>query len=174
MWRWPLLFAGLGIAAPVFVSMREGRRSLGEPGRKRSSDETTTVSYSVVTLLRRVKCALLVCCQSCDEVEECLTGAGCVVTKAGNGDEAVGKVRRSIFDAAVLVSTGMEMDLAETVFNMRDITSSMEILIVSDRADASANVIREITTTVPNTLAVSLHKLRVLLRDSGGLSAREH
>jgi len=97
-----------------------------------------------------------------------------VVTKAGNGDEAVGKVRRSIFDAAVLVSTGMEMDLAETVFNMRDITSSMEILIVSDRADASANVIREITTTVPNTLAVSLHKLRVLLRDSGGLSAREH
>ena len=127
---------------------------------------------SVVSLPRRFDKTLLVCSESCEEVENCLTRAGCSVTKVSDGDRAVDKIRRATFDAAVLVSTGKEMDLAETVFNLRDIRSSMEIVIVADCADASANVIGEIATTVPNTIVVNLHELKGLFEafrvDSAG------
>jgi DNA-binding NarL/FixJ family response regulator len=96
-------------------------------------------------------------------VEKCLTRAGCVVTKVRDGDRAINKTRRKLFDTAVVVSTGKKMDLAETVFNLRDIRNSMEIVIVTDCADASATIIGEIAATVPNTITLSLHGLEVLL-----------
>ncbi|HXV79129.1 MAG TPA: hypothetical protein VEG60_04565 [Candidatus Binatia bacterium] len=72
-------------------------------------------------------------------------------------------MRREIFDAAVVVSTGHEMDLAETVFNLRDIRSSTEIVIVTDCADASRSIIGEIAVTVPKTITLNLHGFEVLL-----------
>ena len=114
-------------------------------------------------MLHHFKKTLLVCADSCEEVEQCLTRAGCIVTKVSNGDRAVYRIRREIFDAAVLVSTGKEMDLAETVFNLRDIRSSMEIVIVTDCADASRSVIEKIGATVPNTITLNLHGLEVLV-----------
>jgi len=128
---------------------------------------------SVVSLPRRFNKALLVCSERCEEVEEYLTGAGYIVTKVSDGDAAVHRSRREIFDAAVLVSTGEEMDVVETVFNLRDIRGSMEIVIVADCADPSGNVMREISTTAPNTVMVNLHGLKILLEAFRGTSARQ-
>jgi DNA-binding NarL/FixJ family response regulator len=117
---------------------------------------------------------LLVCADSCDVVEKCLTSAGCVITKVSDGDRAVREMRREMFDTAVVVSTGRAMDFAETVFNLRDIRSSMEIVIVTDCADASGSIIRKIAVTVPNTITLNLHGLEVLLealKDTSGRKA---
>ena len=116
---------------------------------------------------------LLVCAESCDAVEKCLTNADCVVTKVRGGERAVRQMRREIFDTAVVVSTGREMDLAETVFNLRDIRSSMEIVIVTDCAEARGSVIRKIAVTVPKTIALNLHGLEVLLEALKDTSARK-
>jgi DNA-binding NarL/FixJ family response regulator len=116
---------------------------------------------------------LLVCSESCDAVESCLTEAACVVTKVSDGDSAVNKIRREIFDTAVVVSTGLKMDLAETVFNLRDIRRSMEIVIVTDCADASGSVIGKIAAAVPNTITLNLHGLEVLLEALKDTSARK-
>jgi DNA-binding response OmpR family regulator len=59
---------------------------------------------------------MLVCSDACNQVEECLLAAGCRVIKVKDGEAAVARVEREIFDAAVLVATGNRMDLAETLF----------------------------------------------------------
>jgi len=125
-----------------------------------------SVVPSVRSSPRRFKKTLLVCSASCDAVEKCLSRAGCAVTKVRDGDQAINKMRRKLFDTAIVVSTGKKMDLAETVFNLRDIRNSMEIVIVTDCADASESVIRKIAATVPNTTTLSLHGLEAAL---GGL-----
>ena len=55
------------------------------------------------------------------------------------------------------------MDLVETVLNLRDIRSSMAIVIVTDHAEENGGVIGKITAAVPNTIKVSLCGLQALL-----------
>jgi hypothetical protein len=50
----------------------------------------------------------------------------------------------------------------------------MEIVIVTDWADARGSVIRKIAVTVPNTITLNLHGLEVLLealKDANGRKA---
>jgi hypothetical protein len=128
---------------------------------------------SVHNVRPRFHKTLLVCAGRCDAVERCLARAGCAVTKVCDGDRALSRMRREIFDAAVVVSTGKDMDLAETVFNLRDIRNSTEIVIVTDCADASGSVIGKIAVSVPNTITLNLHGLEVLLQACKGARARK-
>jgi hypothetical protein len=105
-------------------------------------------------MLRRFDRTLLVCSQSCEAVKKCLTSAGCIVTRVSDGGRAVYKIRRGIFDAVVLVSTGKEMDLVETILNVRDIRPSIRIIVIIDpscaeRTAIPASVIAQAIPTVP-------------------------
>ena len=107
---------------------------------------------------------MLVCSEACDEVEKCLLAAGYWVVKVGDGQAAVSRARRELFDAAVVVSTGKTMDLAETVFNLRDINGSMQIVIVAEALGINQRVIAEeiISPCVPNTKVVTIQELETL------------
>jgi DNA-binding NtrC family response regulator len=113
--------------------------------------------------LERLEKTLLVSTQACDEVERWLRRTGSAITKANDGNSAVERVRKERFDAALLVSTGNKMDLAETVFNLRDLSDSMAIIMVADHADVSGNLLVRIARTTPNTIMVNLEGLPHLL-----------
>jgi hypothetical protein len=83
--------------------------------------------------LSKVDKIMLVSSEACDEVEKCLLSAGCGVVKLNSGEAAISRAQRENFDAAVLVSTGKAMDLAETVLNLRDVNQSMRIIVVIER-----------------------------------------
>jgi DNA-binding response OmpR family regulator len=107
---------------------------------------------------------ILVSSSACNEVEKRLIAAGCRVIKVKDGEAAVARVEREIFDSAVLVATGKRMDLAETVFNLRDINRSMQIIIVDDEGGIDQGAIaRQIARHfVPNTMVLPLEKLENL------------
>jgi hypothetical protein len=109
-----------------------------------------------------------VCADACQEVEGWVSEAAGAVIRARDGPSAVQNARREFFDAAVVVSTGEEMDVAETVFNLRDIKNSMEIVIVADCSDASGAVIGNIVKTVPNTIVVNRQALQHLILRTAG------
>ena len=77
---------------------------------------------------------LLIGSDASRDAEKLLVGADCCVVTVSTGAAAVGCVKYNMFDAAVLVSTGREMDLAETALNLRDIQPSLEIIILIDPA----------------------------------------
>jgi len=107
---------------------------------------------------------MLVCSEACDEVEKCLLAAGYWVVKVGDGQAAVSRAERELFDVAVVVSTGKTMDLAETIFNLSDINSSMQIVIVADALGINQRIIAEeiISPCVPNTKVVTIQELETL------------
>jgi len=100
-----------------------------------------------------VKRVLLVCAAGCSELQERLVRAGCFITKANNGAEAILRAKHELIDTALLVSTGKEMDIAETALNLSDINSSLHIVIIveqkhSEDQPADADAIRH---AIPQT-----------------------
>jgi DNA-binding response OmpR family regulator len=86
--------------------------------------------------------------------------ANSIVTRVPSGKLAVARAQREMFDAAILLSTGEEMDLTETVFNLRDISSSMELIILSDHATSNSAVPREtLVNFVSNATVMTTREL---------------
>jgi DNA-binding response OmpR family regulator len=89
-----------------------------------------------------------------------------IVTTVPSGKLAVARAQREMFDAAILLSTGEEMDLTETMFNLRDISNSMELILLSDHTttnnsavprEAMANFVSNATVMTTRELEKHLH-----------------
>jgi DNA-binding response OmpR family regulator len=104
---------------------------------------------------------LLVCSRDCTRVEEHLLHGGYRVTKVDEGTAAIERAKHESFNAAVLISTGTEMDLAETVLNLRDVNPGVEIIIVagSDNAEEKAAQTAALVRALPETNVLTISDL---------------
>jgi hypothetical protein len=110
---------------------------------------------------------LLVCAGRSSAVENRLTTLGCQVTRATDGASALSLTRRQSFDAAVLISTGTEMDITETALNLRDISSLMPIFILVDKAAARRKgpSTAPVADLIPRTYALRIKDLSKYLAE---------
>ena len=83
------------------------------------------------------------------------------VTQVADGQTAVSRAQCEMFHAAILISTGEEMDLAETLFNLRDISGSMELIILSDQSDAAKSAVpmETLVSLVPKASVMTTREL---------------
>jgi DNA-binding response OmpR family regulator len=72
-------------------------------------------------------------------LERRFRAAGCYVVKARDNESAFDHVRHEVFDTTVLVSRGSLINVAETVFNLRDFNPSMEIIVLVERLGKHTN-----------------------------------
>ena len=115
---------------------------------------------------------MLVCSKTSEEVEKCLRSAGGEIVTVKDGEAAIIQAQHATFNMAVLVSTGKTMDLAETVFNLRDISSSLPIVIIDERQGVDKTQAEMIAHASSNTRALTVHDLAAYLGSSGGLPER--
>jgi hypothetical protein len=106
----------------------------------------------------QLKKVLLVCSRGCDRVEDNLRHAGYRVIKVADGAVAIERARHERLNAAVLISTGTRMDLAETALNLKDINSTVDIVIVvgSDVAGEKTAETAAIVRALPETSVVTI------------------
>jgi CheY-like chemotaxis protein len=115
---------------------------------------------------------MLVCSKPSNEVERCLRTAGYEIVTVNDGEAAIYQAQHATFNMAVLVSTGKAMDLAETVFNLRDISRSMPIVIIDERHGARESEAEIIAQASPNTQALSIEDLPDYLGMTGSSARR--
>ena len=104
---------------------------------------------------------LLVCSPDCNRVEDHFLHAGYWVTRVGEGAAAIERAKHELVTTAVLISTGKEMDLAETVLNLRDVNPDVEIIIIanSDSAEEKAAQTVAIVQALPETTVLTVSEL---------------
>ena len=83
-----------------------------------------------------MKRVLLGCAGDCSELEQRLVRNGCFTITVSNGAEAILRAKHESIDTALLVSTGKDMDVAETALNLSDINSSLNIIILVECKDS--------------------------------------
>jgi PleD family two-component response regulator len=136
------------------------------------------VLISNFTLPRRFGRILLVCSRRCAEVEARLAKIGCRLKKVRDGNQALDTVRHHSFDTAILLSTGEQMDLVETILNLRDIRPSMPVIVLIDplSSEPSANVQAILARAIPEIPIFTLSQLRTRMdqqkEEDSGKTAR--
>lgn len=113
-------------------------------------------------LPRRFGKTLLVCSRRCAEVENKLADFGCRLKRVRDGTKALGRVRHEMFDTAILLSTGRQMDLVETILNLRDIRPSMPVIVLIDPAasEPSSSAQAIIARAIPEVPIFTLSELQ--------------
>jgi DNA-binding response OmpR family regulator len=109
-----------------------------------------------------LKKALLVCSDPCTDIKQRLISLGYHPLVAIDGESAVERARRETFDAAILVSTGKDMDPLETVFNLWDIARSMPIFVLRGSGEREL----EDVTRFPWIRCCSLAELESILKSN--------
>ena len=66
-------------------------------------------------------------------LEKRFKAAGHQVLKVDDPQSAIDSARHEALDTAVLVSHGSLINVAETIFNLRDLSRTMEIIVLVDR-----------------------------------------
>lgn len=108
---------------------------------------------------------LLVSAVTCRGAEKLLRAAGYQVAKVNSGEEAIHRVQRESFDAAILISTGKSMDSTETALNLRDLDESMRIAVIAEREGVKPNsVVQELLSCrFPRTQILTMGELEEYL-----------
>ena len=70
-----------------------------------------------------------------EPLETQLAGDGWDVLWVSDAKSAIARVRRERFDLVVLISTGKEMDVMETYFNLADIRKTLPVVFVRQAED---------------------------------------
>lgn len=123
--------------------------------------------------LPRLGKTLLVCSRRCAEVESQLANFGCRWTKVRDGNKALGTIRHEAFDMAILVSTGEQMDLVETILNLRDIRPSMPVIVLIDPASSEpAPAAQIIARAIPEISIFTLSDFQTHLDSTKGKKER--
>jgi hypothetical protein len=65
--------------------------------------------------------------------------AGCFVLGVIDNTTALERARHEMVNTAVLISRGSLINVAEVVFNLRDLNPSMEIIVLVDRLGKQSN-----------------------------------
>ena len=99
-------------------------------------------------------------------LEKRLRAAGCEVVTVTDGKTAFERVHREPFDGAVLVSRGLLLNVTETIFNLRDINPSMEIIVVLDRDSRySSRFLKQLLShPIPGTKVLTRRQLQERLQ----------
>lgn len=126
------------------------------------------------SLPRRFGKTLLVCSRRCAEVENQLVHSGCRLTRVRDGNKALGKIRHEPFDMAILLSTGEQMDLVETILNLRDIRPLMPVIVLVDPAASESNSAASalLARAVPEIAIFTLSEFRTHLQSTEGKEER--
>jgi DNA-binding response OmpR family regulator len=124
---------------------------------------------------RRLGKTLIVCSRRRAEIEALLAGCGLRLKRVRDGSMALGTVRHQAFDAAILLSTGKQMDLVETILNLRDIRPTMPVIVLieSQSSELSAKVRAILANAVPEVRVFNLSQLLAHLARSRTVNARE-
>lgn len=105
---------------------------------------------------RRQKKMMVVCSDFHDDLESHLVWEGWTVIWVYDAKTAIAKARRERFNLTVLISTGKEMDVTETLLNLRDIRRSMPIVVVSETGDDNEDLARQEFVPLSNTKVLPL------------------
>ena len=106
---------------------------------------------------------LVVCSGVGDALVAQLDCRGWQAILAPDAKTAIARARKERFDLAALISTGQEMDITETYFNLRDIRQSLPIAVIQSASDLDDSPSRSAYLPTDNNL-IAVQDLEDLAR----------